>query len=56
MYSDLKELIRGSWMLTGILQALKDPAKTIESLGPPLLATHSPELQDLQAMCYLISH
>ena len=42
MYSDLKELIGGSWMLTGILQALKDPAKMIKSLGPPPVSNSLP--------------
>lgn len=31
----LKEAIEGGWTLGGILQALKDPTKTIGSLGPP---------------------
>lgn len=31
----LKQIIGDGWTLSGILQALKDPAKTIDSLGPP---------------------
>lgn len=53
----LKQIIGDGWTLSGILQALKDPAKTIDSLGPPLimeLVTHSLELQDLRAMYYPI--